>query len=90
MSKTGDKAAHDSSKGKPNIAVRSVVSALDKIREEGAKVANQDISLVPQEKRFPIAVGKFMDQMVSRGMIQPLDGESGGDRAAKSQRTALC
>ena len=74
LSKTGDKAAHDSGKGKANIAVRSVVSALDKIREEGVKVAQQDISLVPQEKRFPIAVGKFMDKMVSRGNIQPLMG----------------
>ena len=56
------------------IAMRSVASALDKLREESASVAQQDIALVAPEKRFPIAVGKFMDKMISRSMIQPLMG----------------
>ena len=56
------------------IAVRTLDTALDKIREQGKLVAGQDIALVPQEKRFPIAVGKFMDKMIDRGMIAPLMG----------------
>lgn len=56
------------------IAVRALDNALDKLREEGKKVAGQDLALVPHEKRFPIAVGKFMDKMIDRGMIAPLMG----------------
>ena len=56
------------------IAVRTLDNALDRIREQGKLVAGQDIALVPQEKRFPIAVGKFMDKMIDRGMIAPLMG----------------
>lgn len=56
------------------VAVRTLDTALDKIREQGKLVAGQDIALVPQEKRFPIAIGKFMDKMIDRGMIAPLMG----------------
>jgi len=56
------------------LAVRTLDNALDKIREESKRVAGQDLALVPQEKRFPIAVGKFMDKMIDRGMIAPLMG----------------
>ena len=56
------------------ITVRTLDTALDKIREQGKLVAGQDIALVPHEKRFPIAVGKFMDKMIDRGMIAPLMG----------------
>ena len=56
------------------IAVRTLDTALDKIREQGKLVAGQDLALIPQEKRFPIAVGKFMDKMIDRGMIAPLMG----------------
>ncbi len=56
------------------IAVRTLDTALDRIREQGKLVAGQDLALVPQEKRFPIAVGKFMDKMIDRGMIAPLMG----------------
>jgi hypothetical protein len=56
------------------IVVRTLDTALDKIREQGKLVAGQDLALVPQEKRFPIAVGKFMDKMIDRGMIAPLMG----------------
>jgi len=56
------------------IAVRTLDSALDRIREQGKLVAGQDLALIPQEKRFPIAVGKFMDKMIERGMIAPLMG----------------
>ena len=59
---------------KRKIAVRTIESALDKMREESARVAQTDYALVPQEKRFPIAVGKFMDKMITRGLIQPLMG----------------
>lgn len=57
-----------------SIAVRTLDTALDKIREQGKLVAGQDLALIPQEKRFPIAVGKFMDKMIDRGMIAPLMG----------------
>lgn len=56
------------------LTVRTLDTALDKIREQGKLIAGQDIALVPQEKRFPIAVGKFMDKMIDRGMIAPLMG----------------
>lgn len=54
------------------ITVRSIESALDKIRDESQKLAGKDIATVPPEKRFPIAVGKFVDKMIAQGMIQPL------------------
>ena len=56
------------------VAVRTLDNALDRIREQGKLVAGQDLALIPQEKRFPIAVGKFMDKMIERGMIAPLMG----------------
>lgn len=56
------------------LAVRSLDSALEKIREESKKHAGTDIKSVPQDKRFPIAVGKFMDKMIDRGLIQPMIG----------------
>ena len=56
------------------LAVRTLDNALDRIREESKRVAGQDLALVPHEKRFPIAVGKFMDKMIDRGLIAPLMG----------------
>lgn len=62
------------SEGGTAIAIRTLDTALDKIREQSKLVAGQDLALVPQEKRFPIAVGKFMDKMIDRGLIAPLMG----------------
>lgn len=56
------------------LSVRTIESALDKIREASVALSGTDIAQVPQERRFPIAVGKFMDKMIAGGMIQPLMG----------------
>ena len=56
------------------LAVRTLDNALDKIRESGKIAAGQDLALIAPEKRFPIAVGKFMDKMIDRGLIAPLMG----------------
>ena len=56
------------------MAVRTLDNALDKIRESGKIAAGQDLALIAPEKRFPIAVGKFMDKMIDRGLIAPLMG----------------
>ena len=87
LTKAEDKAAHDSDKGRGAIAVRSVVSALDKLREESVKVAQQDIALVPQEKRFSHRRRQVYGQNGQPGHDSAADGQSGGDRAAKSQGT---
>jgi hypothetical protein len=56
------------------LARPSLDKALDTIRDKAKEVANVEIALVPQEKRFPIALGKFMDKMIAGGMMQPLMG----------------
>ncbi len=56
------------------LAVRTLDNALDKIRETSKVAAGQDLALISPEKRFPIAVGKFMDKMIDRGLIAPLMG----------------
>lgn len=60
--------------GPTALAVRTLDNALEKIREESKRVAGQDLALIPTEKRFPIAVGKFMDKMIDQGRIAPLMG----------------
>ena len=62
--------------GSPNtaLATRTLDNALDKIRETSKIAAGQDLALTSPEKRFPIAVGKFMDKMIDRGLIAPLMG----------------
>ena len=56
------------------LATRTLDNALDKIRETSKIAAGQDLALISPEKRFPIAVGKFMDKMIDRGLIAPLMG----------------
>ncbi len=56
------------------LATRTLDNALDKIRETSKIAASQDLALISPEKRFPIAVGKFMDKMIDRGLIAPLMG----------------
>ena len=56
------------------LTVRTLDNALDKIRESSKISAGQDLALIAPEKRFPIAVGKFMDKMIDRGLIAPLMG----------------
>ncbi|MBC8103161.1 MAG: hypothetical protein H7Z41_11295 [Cytophagales bacterium] len=56
------------------LTVRSIESALDRIREESAKMSEVDLALVPQERRLPVTVGKFIDKMINQGMIPPLMG----------------
>ena len=50
------------------LATRTLDNALDKIRETSKISAGQDLALISPEKRFPIAVGKFMDKMIDRGL----------------------
>lgn len=56
------------------LAVRTVENALDKIREESHKLAGKDLATIPQEKRFPIVLAKFMDRVIEGGSIAPLMG----------------
>jgi hypothetical protein len=56
------------------LATRTLDNALDKIRESSKLSAGQDLALIAPEKRFPVAVGKFMDKMIERGLIAPLMG----------------
>lgn len=71
---SSDNSLVKSTGGSTEVAVRTLDNALDRIREQGKQLAGQDLALIPQEKRFPIAVGKFMDKMIERGMIAPLMG----------------
>ena len=52
----------------------SLANALDKIRVESEKYTQIAIADVPAEKRFPIAVGKFMDKMINNGLVAPMMG----------------
>ena len=62
-------------KGTEDTALsRPIEKALDMIRVKYEDYVNVDIAQVPQEKRYPIAVSKFMDQMVNRGLVAPLMG----------------
>ena len=56
------------------VAVRSIENALDKLRQDSGKYAATDLAEIPQERRLPFAVGKFMDKMIAQGQIQPLMG----------------
>lgn len=56
------------------ISPRSLGNALDILREERQKYANTDIATVPQERRFPLVVSKFIDEMISNNLIAPLMG----------------
>ena len=67
----GDLAKTDASKA---IVKQTLTGALDKLREENVKYANVAIGEQPSEKRFPLVVGKFMDQMINRGLVAPLMG----------------
>ena len=52
----------------------TLTGALDKLRAENEKYAAVAIAEHPAEKRFPLVVGKFMDQMINRGLVAPLMG----------------
>lgn len=67
-------AKNEAAKPSTALAVKSLDQALDVIRQDSQKYAAIDIAAVPQEKRFPIAVGKFMDKMINGGLMQPLMG----------------
>ncbi len=71
---TTDGATTDGAAAGTALTVRTLDNALDKIRESSKVSAGQDLALIAQEKRFPIAVGKFMDKMIDRGLIAPLMG----------------